>query len=96
MQTPHPYPDHSLSGLPAALLRPARAAFWMGVLGGMALLVVALLGGGPSAAALTAMARVFPGYGASPLGSAAGIGYGFAAGAAGGWLLAVAYNRLAT
>ena len=94
METPHPYPDHSLSELPVALLRPARTALWLGLMGGLLLLVLALLGGS-SAPAPTALASVFPGYGASLLGSLAGLGYGFAAGAAAGWLVAVVYNRLA-
>jgi len=96
--TEQPYPDHRLSELPAAILRPARTALWLGVMGGLLLLVLALMDGfdaGPSVAALAALARIFPGYGSSTLGSLAGMGYGFAAGAAGGWIMATVYNRLA-
>lgn len=96
--TAQSYPDHRLSELPAVFLRPARAALALGVLSGLLLLALALLGGfdvWPSGAALSALARVFPGYGSSLIGCLAGVGYGFVAGATGGWLMARVYNRLA-
>ncbi len=91
-------PDFRLSGFPEHRLRPARAALVLGLIVGAALAAAALLNiVDPEVGdTLGVFVVVFPGYGAGIVGALAGAFYGFAAGAAAGWLIAVVYNRLLT